>query len=252
MRIANVGEKKQMLSTMPTDLLRLILAACAATDLPSLAATSTLLENTTSRRRSIIRMLIADPFNVDDIHCTTFLSLVSKNLNVTHITTFATACVSGALAQLKELRLGFNSIGDVGMAAFADAVWSGAFPALKELWLMSNSIGDAGISTLADSVSRGALAQLEALNLYNNSIGDVGISALADSVSKGALPALQQLSLYKNQIGDAGISALADSMSKGALGKLENLYLSENKIGNAGITALLVGALTSRRTLIVV
>lgn len=82
---------------MPTDLLRLILAACEATVLPSLAVTCKLIEETTSHRRSLLAMLIADPFNVGDIHCKTHLSLGRKNLNDTHLTTFAGACASGAL-----------------------------------------------------------------------------------------------------------------------------------------------------------
>ena len=169
-----------MLSTMPTDLLRLILAACAATDLPSLAATCHLIEETTSRRRSLLKKLKAKPFKVANIHTTQTLTLrrgrkfdtieqmYKATLGDSGLTAFADAVRSGALAQLKELEISENRIGVVGISALADAVSMGALPALKGLNLESNNIGDAGMSALADAVRSGALAQLEELNLSNN------------------------------------------------------------------------------------
>ena len=175
---------------MPTDLLRLILAACEATVLPSLAVTCKLIEETTSHRRSLLAMLIADPFNVGDIHRTTYLSL-GRKIKDTHLTTFAGACASGAL------------------------------PALKRLELYQNTIGDAGLSALADVVSKGALHKLIRLELQHNYIGDDGITAFTDAVSKGALRALKELYLYGNSIGDVGMKAFADAVRSGALDKLE-------------------------------
>ena len=175
------------LSTLPSDLIGLILAACVATDLPSLAATSILLQQTTSKRRNKLAMLQAPPFHVKDLH------------------------------GLLELDLQYHHIADAQLITLVDACASGALDKLQTLNLSKNKIGDAGISALADSVCKGALPALQKLALYCNYIGDVGMTAFAEAVGKGALPALQKLCLSWNFISDAGIAALASALESGAL-----------------------------------
>ena len=78
---------------------------------------------------------------------------------------------SGALSQLIELNVGWNEIGDVGMAAFAQAIkpvnegGSGARSQLTKLWLSENKIGDAGVSARAGACASGALPKLGVLKL---------------------------------------------------------------------------------------
>ena len=53
------------------------------------------------------------------------------------------------MANLTNLVLYNNKIGDEGMKAFAAAVGSGAIPQLQELSLSYNQIGDSGMQALA-------------------------------------------------------------------------------------------------------
>ena len=69
----------------------------------------------------------------------------------------------------------------------------GAMANLKDLWLGGNQIGDAGVTALAQSCARGALPQLEKLFLNNNQIGDAGVDALAKACAGGALASLDVL-----------------------------------------------------------
>ena len=76
---------------------------------------------------------------------------------------------NGALGQLTELSLAYNSIGDSGMQAFASAVASGSLASLKELYLTNNQIGDAGMTAFAGAIgTSGAMAHLQKLWLDNN------------------------------------------------------------------------------------
>ena len=56
------------LPAMPIDFLHLVISACAVADLPSVGATSSLMEETSRRRRQKLAVVLADPFNVRDIH----------------------------------------------------------------------------------------------------------------------------------------------------------------------------------------
>ena len=94
----------------------------------------------------------------------------------------ADVCARGALANLKELLLWGNTIGDAGMTAFAGAIGaSEAMASLRELYLGGNQIGDAGVEALAKAAADGAMPQLENLNLRENQIGDTGSPAARPS-----------------------------------------------------------------------
>ena len=82
------------------------------------------------------------------------------------ISALASACAGRALAQLTELRLGYNQFGDAGVSALANACASGALAKLEVLNLMNNRIGDAGVTVLAN----GAPAQCSELYLQNNNV----------------------------------------------------------------------------------
>ena len=57
---------------------------------------------------------------------------------------------------------------------------------LTELSLQGNKIGDAGVTALAGACASGALAKLTTLGLNGNKIGDPGCTALARRPSRGA------------------------------------------------------------------
>ena len=74
---------------------------------------------------------------------------------------------------------------------------SGALANLEELYLHRNKIGDAGMGALAGACASGGLANLKILYLHRNKIGDDGITALADALesSSGALALCQRIVL---------------------------------------------------------
>jgi hypothetical protein len=62
---------------------------------------------------------------------------------------------------------------------------------IVELWLDGNQIGDVGLTAFADAVRSGALASLTELDLASNNIGDAGVKDCSEAFSSGALPTLQ-------------------------------------------------------------
>ncbi len=163
---------KDALTTLPTDLLKLVIAACAITDLASVAATSIIMKETSRDRRTKLAVLKANPFNVVNIGTILELELICKHISDQSLIAFSDALHNGALANLTTLRLGFNRIGDPGLASLADACAKGALAQLRILDLEYNKIGDAGVSSLACACAKGALAQLRVLDLLGAQISD--------------------------------------------------------------------------------
>lgn len=153
------------------------------------------------------------------------------------LVSFSKVLGSGALANLKKLRLDKNNIGDAGVIALANGCATGGLAKLTLLLLDDNQIGDAGATALADVCAEGALAKLKTLSLSGNNIGDPGLVSLADAGAKRAFAKLKTLWLDKTQIGDAGVTAVADVCAMGGLPKLKALWLSEKHVSDAGITA---------------
>jgi Ran GTPase-activating protein (RanGAP) involved in mRNA processing and transport len=154
--------------------------------------------------------------------------IVHRDIDNTDCLNLAEACVKGALANVRELTLSGNAIGDAGCAALADAAGKGALANLKELHLYNNQIGDAGCAALADAAGKGALPNLQTLELSGpdggrGGIGDAGLTALA--CAKGALANLTTLWLPHNQIGDEGMIKFSEALGKGALPALKVLLV---------------------------
>jgi uncharacterized protein (TIGR02996 family) len=106
---------------------------------------------------------------------------------------------SSWLGWLNTLDLGYNFIGDAGVAALAA---SPNLMNLRTLWLRRNAIGDRGAAALARSEH---MAKLETLSLVDNQIGDAGACALTASL---LLDHLRLLNMEGNDIGGPGFHAL--------------------------------------------
>ena len=91
---------------------------------------------------------------------------------------------------------------------------------LRQLELNGNQIGDKGLEALSGALATGALAQCTTLVLGGNKIGDKGIEALSEALATGAMPQLKELYLLQNQIGDTGVTALANACATGAMAHL--------------------------------
>ena len=70
-------------------------------------------------------------------------------------------------AQLRQLKLDGNQIGDKGLEALSGALATGAMPQLRELRLNNNKIGDAGVEALAKAAATGALPRLKEIWVDN-------------------------------------------------------------------------------------
>ena len=242
---------------LPVEILRAILACCAADHLHTIAAVCHEWEKATRDRRGSIAKLWDVPLNIKNpLTCTSMWSNGTP-IGYKGAIVFAEAVGSAALPSLLGLYLDENQIGNDGLAALATAVANGALPSLTVLDFDNNQIGDAGITAFASALGNGALPSLNELYLSSNQIGDTGLTALATALSNGALPLLTILSLYGNKFGDAGVTALAKVIDpkegSGALPSLEIFDLGRNRIGDAGLyslsTALGSGAMASLITL---
>ena len=172
--------------------------------------------------------------DVDTIDVTD-IDLRDSSENMNH---FATLVRSGALANLTELHLGRNNIGDEGMQVFSTAISSGALASLTHLMLNSNQIGDVGITAFAGAIRSGSLASLQKLYLNHNQIGDAGMIAFAEALKPtdespmGALATLTRFDLRYNQIGDEGMKVFSTALSSGSLASLETLLVDNGPVGD--------------------
>ena len=144
----------------------------------------------------------------------------------------------GSMANLQELFLAGNQIGDAGMQAFADAIGKGSIGALEYLNLAVNEIGDAGLQALAGVIGNGSMGALERLGLSSNQIGDAGLQSLAGAIGNGSLRALTYLDLEHNQIGDPGMIEFSRSIAIGSM-ELTTLQLGVNNIMDDGLVMLI-------------
>ncbi len=154
-------------------------------------------------------------------------------------------------AQITELSLWYNEVGDAGAKAIAS---SPLFTGLKTLRLGVVGVTDEGVQALAASPQ---LAGLTELNVGGNTITLAGVQALASSPWKLAtlaldnipltgkpmaalaawpgLAAVRDLSLENAGIGQADAAALAASPH---LTNLRALEIGSNPLAASGVTAL--------------
>ena len=139
------------------------------------------------------------------------------------------------LAQVRELDLCANELGDAGVALL---VRSPHLADVEELNLADNWLDDEGVGALARASTFPKLTAL-ALN-DNENITAEGVKALAESPFFAGLTSLD---VSGNDLGDAGVRAIVASRS---FSRLHTLRLSRNHIGDPGATALARSALFGR------
>jgi Ran GTPase-activating protein (RanGAP) involved in mRNA processing and transport len=122
-------------------------------------------------------------------------------------------------ANLTELKLGYNNLGDIGVTILAGGI--AAHPTLNLLDLGFNNIGDDGIRALMDG-----LHQTQQQRQTNNT-----------TTNNGNGGTLQTLYLAGNLVGEDGAMAIADCIRHGNT-RLHKLYMTGNKIGGEGVKAI--------------
>ena len=142
----------------------------------------------------------------------------------------AAALDRGALPRLEILTLNNAAIGDAALAALASALRRR--PALESLDLGYNPLGDEGLAALmappppagTPPPPAGGLKKLKLLDLGRTQITDAGCATLA-AASHFELLHLERLHLSFTQVTDAGCATLAAALESGALPALKELKL---------------------------
>lgn len=156
---------------------------------------------------------------------------------------FVTAINQGTLANLKNLSLSNNIIGDEGMNALS-GIGTDARASLTHLWLDNNLIGDDGMSDFSSwltwSVDESIwLKKLTLLDLSDNEIGQTGMKEFSTALMSNALANLEVLELSNNRIDDVGVEYFCEAASQtGILSNLVELYLNRNPIRGSGMRDL--------------
>ena len=164
----------------------------------------------------------------------------------------AACLMKGAMAELVELRLERNAIGDASVRMLATSVnASGALSKLSTLNMAHNNVTDKGFTTFAACTP--ALKALKVLDFSHNQINADGVRALLAAVARGGLALCSVLDLSSNQIPDASLMELAWSLKQPPAGtplrptvapqprplpQLTSLALSDNPFGDVGVNAL--------------
>jgi Ran GTPase-activating protein (RanGAP) involved in mRNA processing and transport len=120
-----------------------------------------------------------------------------------------------ALAQnsnLTVLKLGYNNLGDIGVATLATGI--ALHKSLGLLDLGFNNFGDEGARALASAMHQAfqsaSAGTLHTLYLAGNLIGEDGAVALADFIRQGSH--LRKLYITGNRIGSNGVRAITEAI----------------------------------------
>ena len=107
---------------------------------------------------------------------------------------------------LKDLRLGFNTIGEEGVTAVAKVLVENK--SLTHLWLFGCHISGQGTSELAAALCKNS--SLKYLYMQNNPIGVEGASSMSDMLKHNTT--LEELILRDNSIGEEEVRQLINSL----------------------------------------
>ena len=114
------------------------------------------------------------------------------------------------MPKLELLGLGFNPIGNQGMAALAAPLRK--LLALKVLDLDGCEIGDEGVASLVANLGKDDFKALTALYLYSNALTDAGCATLIAAMKSGAMPSLKsgKLAVWQNDAASAEAKCAVD------------------------------------------
>ncbi|KAG7356311.1 leucine rich repeat LRR-containing protein [Nitzschia inconspicua] len=135
-------------------------------------------------------------------------------------------------ANLTEMKLGYNNLGDVGVKTLAVGIATHRALALLDLGF--NNIGDEGMRALAGGLiktqqHKNGGGTLQTLYLAGNLIGEDGALAIADCIRQGN-GQLQKLFLTGNKIGGDGVKAITDAIVEDELRRqVTNVFLGSSQ-----------------------
>jgi Ran GTPase-activating protein (RanGAP) involved in mRNA processing and transport len=122
-------------------------------------------------------------------------------------------------SNLTALKLGYNNLGDDGVAILATGI--AIHHSLVLLDLGFNNFGDIGAKALARAMRQAAAhhngGSLRTLYLAGNLIGEDGALAIADFIRQGSQ--LRKLYMTGNRIGGDGVKAITEAILEDELGR---------------------------------
>ena len=131
-------------------------------------------------------------------------------------------------ANLTVLKLGYNNLGDNGVATLASGV--AVHKALVLLDLGFNNFGDEGAKALAGALQQSSKRfhgrTLRTLYLAGNMIGEDGAIAIADFIRQGSQ--LSKVYMTGNRIGAEGVKAITEAIVEDELRRAGETKLEEN------------------------
>jgi hypothetical protein len=132
-----------------------------------------------------------------------------------------------ALGDVRELKLGGNSIGDLALARIVKAMprTSGG---LELMSLEANCLTDAGVAELCSFLETDGCRSLTSLNVANNNLSAAAAHALQVALSAGN-SRVRELHMRRNGMGDLGAFSLA-SLLRHKCCHLEILDFAENQV----------------------
>ncbi len=130
------------------------------------------------------------------------------------------------LANLVELHITGNALGDDGVRALAES------PCLRDLTVLALRKVGAGVAAIEALARSPGVTNLVKLDLEDNPVGAAGVRALGDSP---CLAGLRTLNLVLTELDAEGARALADGA---LLSGLTRVDLSQNRLGDDGGHAL--------------
>ena len=147
------------------------------------------------------------------------LSISGMHVGDAGAVALAAALDRGALPRLWCLHLTHAAIGDAALAALAPALRRR--PAMKILTLGFNPLGDEGLAALmpppplaGTPPPAGGLKQLKGLYLNSTQITDAGCATLVAALDSGALPALEELRLDGIPASAGATDAVSEALAK--------------------------------------
>lgn len=148
----------------------------------------------------------------------TRLTLTWNAISTNGMVALCTALRAGAVPHLEWLFLNGNRIDDDGVRHLASVVGAdGVLANLQQLWLHENEIGDAGILALCEKLiptTHSPLSKLGTLSLDHNRMRRSGVAALTGAISAGALPRCKNIIVSDNPAGPTAQQEVTNILQK--------------------------------------
>ena len=127
------------------------------------------------------------------------------------------------MQSVTKLNLGYNKIGDKGIAKIANTLRTNT--TISGLYVSSCGISDIGVQSLAEAIAANGSIRLEILDVSHNNIGDIGIAHIATALQINTT--IKSFLLSTCEISDKGAESLARVL-------LKHLYLGWTNISDTG------------------